>query len=150
MNSLTGKRFNIRVYGLIINSLNEVLLSDECRADFSFTKFPGGGLEFGESLTSCLQRELHEELGLEFEIGELFYVNEHVQLSKFNENDQLFTFYFLVNGASFEGRFRDKYEIPLTIPGEKQRWKKITSIQEEDFTFPIDKIVAKKLLTLYA
>ena len=34
-------------------------------------EFPGGKVERGESLEECLQREIHEELGIEIEVGEL-------------------------------------------------------------------------------
>ena len=51
------KSFNIRVYGILLNDRNEVLVSDECRNGYSFTKFPGGGLEFGEGLVDGLKRE---------------------------------------------------------------------------------------------
>jgi hypothetical protein len=40
-------RFNIRVYGILINPNDEVLLIHERMGDFEFTKFPGGGMEFG-------------------------------------------------------------------------------------------------------
>ena len=48
------KNFNVRVYGLLINTKNEILVSDERRAGISFTKFPGGGLVFGEGLSEAL------------------------------------------------------------------------------------------------
>jgi len=59
------KRYNLRVYALIINDNNEVLVSDERRHGRSFTKFPGGGLEWGEGLKDGLVRELSEELAAE-------------------------------------------------------------------------------------
>lgn len=37
---------------------------------------PGGNLEFGESLTLALTRELEEELGIKVEIGKLMIVGE--------------------------------------------------------------------------
>ena len=46
-------RFNIRVYGLLINNLNQVLVSDENIKGHYITKFPGGGLEFGEGIIDC-------------------------------------------------------------------------------------------------
>ena len=70
------KKFNLRVYGLILNEKEEILLMDECRNGVAFTKFPGGGLEFGEGTKDCLVRELKEELLSDFEIGDLFYVND--------------------------------------------------------------------------
>ena len=51
------QRFNIRVYGICINERQEVLLSDESYRDLHFTKFPGGGLGFGEGTIDCLKRE---------------------------------------------------------------------------------------------
>ena len=54
--------FNLRVYGLLINELNQVLISDENRNGFAFTKFPGGGMEFGEGFKETLIREFQEEL----------------------------------------------------------------------------------------
>lgn len=40
---------------------------------------PGGGLQFGESMTNCLKREFKEETGLQIEVGSLCFVNELVQ-----------------------------------------------------------------------
>ncbi|TNE74221.1 MAG: NUDIX hydrolase, partial [Bacteroidetes bacterium] len=61
-------RFNIRVYGILLNEKNEVLLSDERRFGTAFTKFPGGGLEWGEGIKDALIRELQEELNIDAEI----------------------------------------------------------------------------------
>ena len=54
-------QFNIRVYGILINERNEVLLTDEYRFGTEITKFPGGGLEFGEGTIDCIKREMMEE-----------------------------------------------------------------------------------------
>lgn len=138
-------KFNIRVYGIIINEENAVLVSDEYRFGRSFTKFPGGGLQWGEGTVECLKRELQEELGLEAEIGELFYVNEFSQLSAFRENDQLFSFYFNVKSIALDQIPTSDHTIPLTEEGEKFRWIPVAEISEEDMTFPIDKIVVGML-----
>ena len=55
------KKFNIRVYGILINQNKEILVLDETRNGYSFTKFPGGGLEWGEGFKECLEREFEEE-----------------------------------------------------------------------------------------
>ena len=44
-------RFNVRVYGLLINEHQQLLVSDEAfKNGMLATKFPGGGLELGEGL----------------------------------------------------------------------------------------------------
>ena len=53
--------FVIRVYAIIVNENQEVLISDEFQPGIKMTKFPGGGLEFGEGTIDGLKRELREE-----------------------------------------------------------------------------------------
>ena len=139
------KSFNVRVYGLLINSNNELLLSDERRGGFSFTKFPGGGLEFGEGVVDALIREFSEELAIDVSVGDLFYVNDFFQASAFNENHQLLSFYYFVNYNKCEEIGQETYQFPLLEDGEKQRWVAITDLTESNFTFPIDKVVIEKL-----
>ena len=40
---------------------------------------PGGGLKFGETMESCLTRELEEETGLKVAVENLRYVSEFVE-----------------------------------------------------------------------
>jgi 8-oxo-dGTP diphosphatase len=138
--------FTIRVYGLMINQKQEVLVSDEFRDGIAFTKFPGGGLEFGEGISSALIREYKEELDLEVSVESLFYVNDHLQVSAFNEQTQLLAFYYFVKTLCIENLIFESYEIPLKMNGEKQRWLPINSDLENVLTFPLDKIVASKLI----
>ena len=135
-------KFNIRVYGIIINEDNEILVSEECRFSESFTKFPGGGLQWGEGLKECLKRELKEELGMESKIGELFYVNDFFQKSAFRSEDQLISFYFLVDSI-------DTATINVSVSSDNStnseevfRWVPLERITPELMTFPIDKHVA--------
>jgi mutator protein MutT len=134
--------FNIRVYGILINSKNEVLLSDERRFGKEFTKFPGGGLEEGEGIKDCLIREFQEELELEIEVNALIYLTDFYQKSAFNFEDQIISVYYAVS-AEKEDSIITK-EATFDFEGdaiESHRWKKLEELREEDLTFPIDKVV---------
>ena len=139
------KRFNIRVYGLLINENNQILVSDECRNGFSFTKFPGGGLEFGEGFSECLRREFKEEINVDVEVNELFFYNDYFQESIFNPNDQIISFYYKVKCDNWEGIIADNHVHPITVEGEKNRWVNVDELLEDDFALPIDKLVVSKL-----
>lgn len=140
------QRFNIRVYGIIMDENDRLLLSTESRKGMRFTKFPGGGLDWGEGLVDCLRRELIEELGLEFEIKELFYLTEHFQRSAFRDEDQLISVYY-------------KVELPKTHqiddgmeskdPEELDNhfyWYDLKDFDVDTLTFPIDREVIKLLV----
>lgn len=137
--------FNIRVYGILINELGQVLLSDECRNGYAFTKFPGGGLEFGEGFKEALKREFQEELDLEIEAGELFYFNEFQQPSAFDARHQVHSFYYYVHTSDWRTVASGDHLVPLSEEGEKNRWIDVVELKEEIFTFPLDKLVAEKL-----
>lgn len=88
--------FNIRVYGVIINEHRQVLVSDEFIRGAYITKFPGGGLEFGEGTRDCLKREMKEELNIEAEIGDHIYTTDFYQRSAFNTAHQIISIYYHV------------------------------------------------------
>ncbi|MCO5268053.1 MAG: NUDIX hydrolase [Brumimicrobium sp.] len=140
--------FNIRVYGILMNQKGEVLLSDERRFGKEFTKFPGGGLEFGESLKDCLIREFKEELGIDITIGELIYLTDFFQVSAFNKDDQIISVYYKVITEQ-ETEILTSH-IPFQFKGEERevwRWKSLKELTVSDVTFPIDKVVVEKLLS---
>ena len=60
--------FNIRVYGILLNEQQQLLVSDEYIRGGYYTKFPGGGLEYGEGTRDCLKREFKEEMDLDVEV----------------------------------------------------------------------------------
>lgn len=137
-------QFNIRVYGILINDRNEVLLSRERRNGHAFTKFPGGGLEFGEGLTDCLQRELQEELGITATIGELFYLTDFFQQSAFHKDHQLISVYYWVQYENWsEIMVSDFPNGSLDV--ETFYWQSLSTLSVDLLTFPVDKIVGEKL-----
>lgn len=142
------KGFNIRVYGLIINADNQVLLSDEFQLGMKMTKFPGGGLEFGEGTIDCLKREAREEFDQDIEVLEHFYTLDYFQPALFYSDYQLISIYY-------KARFKRPISFKIsTIPFDFEemtngnmsfRWKSLDSITEKDLTLPVDKKVVKML-----
>lgn len=138
---MSAKRFNLRVYGICINENKEILLSNERYANLSFTKFPGGGLEWGEGFTECLIREFKEEFDLDVQVGELFYITDFFQASAFSEHDQIVSIYYHVQLPGTPINFQ--------ILGDKDEqlyWQSLAKFTPDDVTFPIDKYVAQLLL----
>lgn len=135
------KRFNVRVYGIHINNRNELLVADETYRERSFTKFPGGGLEWGEGTIDCLKREFEEEFQLSIQVKNLLYTTDFFQVSTFQENDQVIAIYYLIaiNLDDVES------VIAQNKSEEKLRWIPINKLSTNDLTFPIDKHVVELL-----
>ena len=143
----TKGRYNIRAYGIYINAEKKVLVSDEFRMGMLMTKFPGGGLEVGEGIIDALKREWMEELGLEIEIVKHFYTTDFYIQSAFHEV-QLISVYYLVEPkqeASIPVS-EQAFDFPEKMEGAQSfRWIPLNHLQEDTFTFPIDKKVAEML-----
>jgi len=140
------KRFNIRVYGIWINDRQEILVSDERIGDFKFTKFPGGGLEFGEGIKDCLIREWKEELNIDIEVGNHIYTTDFFQLSAFDKTSQIISIYYNVRPIDAKPLI-DLRERVFDFHGnghEEITFRQIPLQQFSamDVSLPIDKIVA--------
>ena len=143
--------FVIRVYGIVINESNEILVTDEYVLDTKMTKFPGGGLEFGEGPADCLIREFKEECnGQEIEKITHFYTTDFYQKALFYDNAQLISIYYLVS-LKLPVKFRistKSFDFDTLKNGNQSfRWIKINNLNKEEFTFPIDKFVVQKIKT---
>ena len=152
-------RFNIRVYGILINEKKQVLVSDELIRGNYYTKFPGGGLEYGEGTRDCLKREFIEEMKLRVEVGDHLYTTDFFQQSAFHPDHQIISIYYLVkplesiavrlSEVEFEfdenqmGIYHQKKEI------EAFRFIEWDSFTEDSVTLPIDKIVARMVKEKY-
>ncbi|MBW7844733.1 MAG: NUDIX domain-containing protein [Bacteroidia bacterium] len=150
-NVILPSQFTIRVYGLLIVD-DLILISNEQIKDFRFTKFPGGGLEFGEGVADCLVREFKEETGLDITVDNHFYTSDFYQQSAFNKQDQLIAIYYLVSAANLGVLNLEKQIINTGryVENIQLKWMKLSEINEAVFTFPIDKLIAQKLKEYYS
>ncbi|MBU0488675.1 MAG: NUDIX domain-containing protein [Bacteroidetes bacterium] len=140
-------RFNIRVYGLLIHK-NRILITDEVFRCRPMTKFPGGGLEFGESLPDCLRRECMEELGRKIKISGHYYTCDDFVISEFHKEHQVIPVYYRIALSHPEKlKVHDKKpEYPAgTSEALSLRWLDFSPKNAEQFTFPTDRKVFKML-----
>jgi 8-oxo-dGTP diphosphatase len=147
--------FTVRVYGILINDENQILVSDEYIRGKFYTKFPGGGLEQGEGTRDCLKREFKEEMNLNLEVLEHFYTTDYFQESAFNPKDQIISIYYFVKALepiSFHltNSKNDFTEDQLNIYKQTSqietfRFIDMKNFSSEDVTLPIDKTVAMLL-----
>lgn len=135
-------RFNIRVYAAVVKDRQVLALFEEYAGDL-LIKLPGGGLEFGEGTIECLKREFMEELNLKISKLEHFYTQEDFLVSRFRENEQLLTVYYLVE-------LEDEKDLLIMDPCiEKVEWLSL-DLEENPFPLPIDQVVFKKLQERFA
>tara|TARA_B100000795_G_C22793459_1_gene438131 strand:+ start:2137 stop:2577 length:441 start_codon:yes stop_codon:yes gene_type:complete len=138
-------KFNLRVYG-ILEVKSRILVTDEIKGDVKMTKFPGGGLEFGEGLKDAVIREYKEELNIEIVVEELIYINDFLQVSSFDKKDQLLCVYYKVKQVCNTAIETVNFPFEkLNIDQQCFRWLNRDELFEDKFTFPIDKVIAEKL-----
>jgi 8-oxo-dGTP diphosphatase len=143
---------SIRVYGILVNERQQVLVSDEYIRGNYYTKFPGGGLEKGEGTRDCLVREFMEELNLPVEVGDHIYTTDFYQQSAFNPAHQILSIYYFAKALGLitvplRTKPFDFDAAQLAIYEKAQQVETFRFINKEDFGpgsvhLPIDKIVA--------
>lgn len=148
------KRFNVRVYGLLINDNNQILVADEAfKSGTRATKFPGGGLELGEGLIDGLVREFKEECGIDVEVTEHFYTTDFFQPSFFDTNSQIISVYYLCKSKECNKIKTSNIKFDFVVePGQEAesfRWVSLFDLDKEDtITLPIDVVVKGMLKKL--
>ena len=144
--------FNLRVYGVLLGPNDDVLVSDELIRGGYYTKFPGGGLEFGEGTRECLKREFKEEMDLEVAVGDHLYTTDFFQMSAFNPDHQIISIYYWVTAlepirAPLRQKPFDFDEREMKMYAERKETETFRFIPRSEFgedcvTLPIDKVVA--------
>jgi len=146
---MNEKSILIRVYGIVIKD-GKILLSDEFWHDTPMTKFPGGELQFGESIADCLNREFVEELGVKPKSYEHFMTYDSLVMSIFKPNTQVLPIYYKVelpDEINFKtSNFRYDFE-KLEDGAISFRWLDLKLLREDEMTFIADKEAVRRLLS---
>lgn len=146
---------NVRVYGILLGDNKQVLVSDELIRGERYTKFPGGGLEFGEGTRDCLKREFKEEMDLDIRVGHHIYTTDYFQISAFNPHQQIISIYYFAHALEpiraplrqQPFNFDEQQMAAYAERGETETFRFISwnDFSEASVTLPIDKIVARLL-----
>jgi 8-oxo-dGTP diphosphatase len=151
--------FNIRVYGILFGANKKVLVSDEFIRGHYYTKFPGGGLEFGEGTRDCLKREFKEEMDLEVKITDHIYTTDFFQMSAFNPEHQIISIYYFaealeeincpIRNKPFDFDEKQMAVYKATDETETFRFIDWKDFSDQTVTLPIDKVVARMVKLNY-
>lgn len=143
------RTFTIRVYGLLIRQ-GEVLVADELIRGQRITKFPGGGLEYGEGLVDCLIREIREEVGVEAKDLRHFYTTDFFQQSGFHSRPmQVISVYYTFTVDDAERIPVVQHPFQGMAEGCEQelfRWVRLEGDAAAVLSLPIDRHVWELLL----
>lgn len=135
------KSFNIRIYGLLIEE-NQLLILKEPFMESLIYKFPGGGLELGEGVHDCLIREFKEELNLDVEVVQHIYTQDDFIQSALNPDDQVLMIYYEVKAKNIAQLQKVDQGIEGLI------WKDLNQLSADDVTMPTEKKAVRKLLEI--
>src|SRR5258708_22456963 len=71
----------VGVGAIIVDEAARVFLArrgEKARNERGLWEFPGGAVEFGETLRYALAREIHEEYGIVVAVGDMLTVTDHI------------------------------------------------------------------------
>lgn len=153
--NLPIERFNVRVYGILLDRPRErVLLAREQLGAFGEkVKFPGGGMEFGEGPLDALKREFREELGADVGLKNVahFYTTDFFVRSAFRPEDQILSLYFTaqLDPPELETRWGHRFG---RSGGEESglafKWRRIQDLNPADLHFPIDRHILAQICAI--
>lgn len=138
--------FTIRVYALLIHE-GKILLVHERIGDFMFTKFPGGGMQYGEGTIDCLKREIMEETGIALTDISHYYTTDFFQPSAFHTQQQIVSIYYTSYAELIDQLRTDEHSVHTGDREETLRfeWIELNNLHADMLTFPIDKHVCNLL-----
>ena len=144
--NLESTHFNIRVYGILINAQDEVLLSRESYKGKIFTKFPGGGVCLGEGVEAALHREFKEEGNIRIAIKSLLHITGDYVPSAFDDSQVVGVYYLVEAMEELDLGFREQIE----EAGKTQayHWVSLKEMHTDRLGFEMDRAAWKSFINL--
>ncbi|PKP04048.1 MAG: NUDIX hydrolase [Bacteroidetes bacterium HGW-Bacteroidetes-6] len=139
--------FSIRVYGILVFE-NQLLVTEEKWFDMRMIKFPGGGLEYGESTIEALKREFREECGTNIEVKKLLHIPGQFIPAIFYEQVQVIPIYYSLEVSNVsEISIAEKWhsESEMQNGDVYFHWISLKTLKPELFSFSGDREMAALL-----
>lgn len=153
-------RFNVRVYFFLVSrrgpggkstpfeGVDCILVSEEHISGRHCTKWPGGGLEFGEGPMECAQREAQEELGQDIALGPLVHATGSFVRSAWRPQEQVLCHYYLARLCGPQEFETTEGAVDWNAGHEQRfRWSPVQGFNPEQLTFSTDRAAWNALLT---
>ena len=149
METVKAMKFTARCYALIVSDTGRLLVMKERWRGVDLNKLPGGGLELGEGLLECLNRELKEEFA-RFEPCQWSHLHTptHYFTSQFRPDEQLLLTYFKAVAPVKEQRWALNPEESENLLGIE--WLSLRKENRSWFTLESDRDAFDKLVVRYA
>ena len=149
METVKAMKFTARCYALIVSDNGRLLVMKERWRGVDLNKLQGGGLELGEGLLECLNRELKEEFAC-FEPCQWSHLHTttHYFTSQFRPDEQLLLTYFKAVAPVKEQRWALNPEESENLLGIE--WLSLRKENRSWFTLESDRDAFDKLVVLYA
>lgn len=130
---LYENRLRVRVCGIHIQDKKILLVKHRAlQEEGFFWAPPGGGLQFGETLSEALKREFLEETGLIVTVSSLIAVTEYIQLPL--HAIELFYQVIVVDGRLIQGKDPEISEDNQIISGVKMlSLSEIQQLKQENY-----------------
>ena len=118
LKELPSPFYRVSVKAIILDHQNRLLIGKGDSGEIVGWEVPGGGWEHGESIESCLKRELREELGARLEsVGDILFVYR----GRSNHGWMITRLAFPVKLKNFDFRYGDMTESKFVTKDELQQ-----------------------------
>lgn len=146
MNQRRSGKITVRVYGILFHK-EKILVSDEYIKKNKITKFPGGGLQFGEGTVEALKREFIEELNQPVELISHYYTTDFFVSSAFHVRTQVISIYYLLRplGPLMFNTSSVPHDYVLKEGAQSFRWLYYDEVNEDQFSLITDRKVGDML-----
>lgn len=142
------KRISVVPLAIIFNADGKILLSlrndPELKKAHMKWEFPGGTVEFGESLEDTLHREVREETGLAIEIMQMIprSLNWQCEQENFKNHVLLFCFVCKRNGGSLTLASSDEVKKFIWVTPKKALEYNLLPLNEKFIHYILDNHIA--------